>query len=44
MGFLDDLEHLIELELCENIRNLELCENIQILDILTELGFWPFWP
>ena len=32
MSFLDDLEHLIE---------HELCENIQILDVPTKLGFWP---
>ena len=46
MGFLDDLKHLIELELhenisildrCENIPILELCENIPILDVLTKL-------
>ena len=42
MGFLDDLEHLIEHELCENIRILELCENIRLLDVPTKLGFWPF--
>ena len=44
MGFLDDLKHLIELELRENIPILELRENIRILDVLTKLGFWPFWP
>ena len=52
MGFLDDLEHLIEhelseniriLELCENIWILGLCENIRILDVFTKLGFWPFF-
>jgi len=43
MGFLDDLEHLIEHELCDNIRNLELCENIRILDVPIKLGFWPFY-
>ena len=44
MGFLDDLKHLIELELYENVPILELCENNQILDVLTEYGFWPLWP
>ena len=44
MGFLGDLKHLIELELHENIPILELPENIPILDVLTKLGFWPFWP
>ena len=24
--------------------DFELCENIRILDVLTKLGFWPFWP
>ena len=31
-------------QLCENIQNPELSENIRILDVLTKLGFWPFWP
>ena len=44
MGFLDNLDHLMAHELCENIQILELCENIQILDVLTKLYFWPFWP
>ena len=42
MGFLDDLEHLIELELGENIQILELRENIRIVDVLTKLGFFAF--
>ena len=37
-------ENIQNLELCENIQNLELRENIRILDVLTKLGFWPFWP
>ena len=39
MGFLDELDHLMEHELRENIQILELCEDIQILDVLTKLGF-----